>query len=166
MIFFFFPLLSWLLISSNERFLVPQSGRGHKNCCDHCCKHSAQVTNNRNDLKKNHKLVLLYRWKTWGTDPEITLLWSCRTSKIDQAAQPRRSGAVGRKIWRGLRCLCWVHSTHVESLAVYLFLVWAHKAGPTSTGRVHWVHALKRPCGPKLLHSGTQKQSEEGWSGN
>lgn len=48
--------------------------------------------------RKKHKLALPCRWKTWGTDPEITLLWSCRTSKIDEVAQPRRSGAMGRKI--------------------------------------------------------------------
>lgn len=54
---FFFPLLSWLLINSNEKFLVTQKGRGQKYCCDHCCKDSAQVTNNCNDLKKKETQV-------------------------------------------------------------------------------------------------------------
>lgn len=42
-------------------------------------------------------------------------------------------------------------------LAVYLFLVRAHKAGATFTSRVHQVHALKRPRGPKLLPSRNQR---------
>ena len=115
--------------------LVLHRGRGYKNCCDHCCKHTAQVFNNSNDLQKKHKLALPYRWQTQGTDPWNLLLWSCRTSKAYQVAQPRRSGAVGRNIWRPeVHNICvWFTIPTWIVLVINFFLVWSHTAQPTFT---------------------------------
>lgn len=101
-----------------------------------------------------------------GTTAWNLLLWLCRTSTALQEAQHRRSGPVGRKVWRpevhGVRV--WFREPTWIVLAIYLFLTQPRTVEPMFT---ECTRCMSLVCFKKAKWFKTNPQWEPkgGWGG-